>query len=39
VYGKAVDDHGALTVKVVKIEVLGKKQRGITGKRFIKHRN
>jgi hypothetical protein len=27
VYGKAVDDHGALTVEVGKIEVLGGKDR------------
>jgi DNA polymerase-3 subunit alpha/error-prone DNA polymerase len=28
VYGKAVDDHGALTVEVGKIEVLGEKTAG-----------
>jgi DNA polymerase-3 subunit alpha/error-prone DNA polymerase len=29
VYGKAVDDHGALTVEVARIEVLGKRRRGL----------
>jgi DNA polymerase-3 subunit alpha/error-prone DNA polymerase len=28
VYGKAIDDHGALTVEVRKIEVLGEKTAG-----------
>jgi hypothetical protein len=29
VYGKAVDDHGALTVEVGKVEVLGEKMAGL----------
>jgi DNA polymerase-3 subunit alpha/error-prone DNA polymerase len=42
VYGKAVDDHGAFTVEVGKIEVLGEKRRGllwrfITSRAFMRH--
>jgi hypothetical protein len=29
VYGKAVDDHGALTVKVGKIKILGGEDTGV----------
>ncbi|MDR2019515.1 MAG: hypothetical protein LBQ14_01980 [Treponema sp.] len=37
VYGKAVDDHGALTVEVNKIEVLGEKTAGSSSAGYFRH--